>query len=262
MSTSTARVQPGTPQGGQFAAQSHPDSGVSLDAAPPTTAPQSTPGLGGQITELNQQISDLTDQQQRCVVRALAEKVRQVHPDGARLWLRQRDGDYGRYFTPTHLDDANGDLVSEDFVGWGPGDVAQLAADLEADVGTYVDWDESTEDYYLDVQDGLGMDVSPRLRPDEAAEIRDGQINYLVSKAEYLQLPQDALDEAVIDTHSRTASGQVNSADAEFSDAHDEAERKASEVNNAGPRAQVAYLIDSWGAEDLDKHLTELGRDA
>ncbi len=259
MSTSTARVQPGTPAGGQFAAQAHPEPGVSLDAGGP--AQQLTPGLTDQITELNRQISDLTDQQQRCVVRAISEKVRQDYPDGARLWLRQRDGDYGRYFSASHLDDANGDLVTENFDGWAPGDVAPLTADLEADVGLCVDWDESTEDYFLDVQDGLDMDVSPRLRPDEAAQIREGQINYLTSKAEYLQLPEDALDEAVLDTHSRTASGQVNNAEAEFSDAHDDAERKASEVNNGGPRAQVAYLIDSWGAEELDKHLTELGRE-
>ncbi len=259
MSTSTARVSPGTPQGGQFAAQTHPDSGVSLDAG--ERAQQMTPGLTDQITELNRQINDLTDQQQRCVVRAISEKVRQDHPDGARLWLRQREGDYGRYFTPLSLDDANGDLVCEDFAGWAPGDVAPLTEFLEADVGLCVDWDEGTEDYFLDVQDGLDMDVSPRVRPDEAAQIREGQINYLADKAEYLQLPEDALDEAVIDTHSDTASGQVNSSGAEFSEAHDEAERQASEVNNAGPRAQVAYLIDSWGAEDLDKHLTGLGRE-
>jgi len=70
------------------------------------------------------------------------------------------------------------------------------------------------------------------------------------------------LDEAVLDTYGDSASGQVNSSGAGFSDAHDEAERQASEVNNGGPRAQVAYLVDSWGAEDLDKHLTGLGRDA
>jgi len=260
MSTSTARVSPGTPAGGQFAAQTHPDSGVSLDPAPP--AQQLTPGLTDQIAELNQQISDLTDQQQRCVVRALAEKVRQDYPNGARLWLRQRDGDYGRYFSASHLDDANGDPLTENFAGWGPNDVTGLAATLEADVGLCVDWDEGTEDYFLDVQDGLDMDVSPRVRPDEAAQIREGQINYLADKAEYLQLPEDALDEAVLDTYGDSASGQVNSSGAGFSDAHDEAERQASEVNNGGPRAQVAYLVDSWGAEDLDKHLTGLGRDA
>ncbi len=260
MSASTARVSPGTPAGGQFAAQAHADGGVSLDTDPP--AQQLTPGLTDQIAELTRQISDLTDQQQRCVVRSIAEKVRQDHPDGARLWLRQRDGDYGRVFSPTHLDDANGNLVSEDFDRkWAPGDVAPLVTNLEADVGLCVDWDEATEDYFLDVQDGLGMDVSPTVRLDEAAQARAGSINYLTDKVEYLQLPQDALDEAVIDTHSQAAAGQVNGAGAEFSDAHDEAERQASEVNNGGPRAQVAYLVDSWGAEDLDKHLTGLGRD-
>jgi len=260
MSTPTARVQPGTPAGGQFAAQAHPEPGVSLDEAPP--AQQMTPGLTDQIAELNKQISDLTNQQQRCVVRAISEKVRQDHPDGARLWLRQQDGDYGRYFTPSHLDDANGDLMDEDFDEWAPGDVAPLTELLEADVGLCVDWDESTDDYFLDVQDGLDMDVSPTVRPDEATQARAGSINYLTDKAEYLQLPEDALDEAVIDTHSRTASGQVNSSNTEFSDAHDEAERKASEVNNGGPRAQVEYLVDSWGAEEVSRHLTQLGRDA
>jgi len=260
MSTPTARVQPGTPTGGQFAAQTHPEPEISLDPAPPDQ--QMTPGLTDQIAELTQQISDLTDQQQRCVVRALAEKVRQDHPDGARLWLRQRDGDYGRYFNASHLDDANGDLLTENFAGWGPNDVTGMAILLEADAGLCVDWDEGTEDYFLDIEESLQMDVSPTIRPDEATQVREGQINYLTSKAEYLHLPEDALDEAVIDTHSRTASGQVNSSGAEFSDAHDEAERQASEVNNGGPRAQVAYLIDSWGAEDLDKHLTGLGREA
>jgi len=221
-----------------------------------------TPGLTDQIAELNKQISDLTDQQQRCAVRAIAEKIRHDHPDGARLWLRQRDGDYGRVFSPTHLEDANGDPVSEDFAGWGPGDVGTLVANLEADVGLCVDWDEGTEDYFLDIEESLQMDVSPRVRPDEAAQAREGSINYLTDKAEYLQLPQDALDEAVIDTHSRVASGQVNSSGADYDDAHDEAESQASEVNNGGLRAQVAYLVDSWGAEDLDKHLTGLGRDA
>jgi len=261
MSASTARVSPGTPAGGQFAAQAHSDGGFSLDTTPPT--PQLTPGLTDQIAELNRQISDLTDQQQRCVVRSIAEKVRQGHPDGARLWLRQRDGDYGRVFSPTHLDDANGDLVSEDFDRkWAPGDVSSLVTNLEADEGKFVDWDEATDDYFLDVEEGLSADVSPTVRPDEATQAREGEINYLTDKAEYLQLPEDALDEAVIDTHSRTASGQVNSSNTEFSDAHDEAERKASEVNNGGPRAQVEYLVDSWGAEEVSRHLTQLGRDA
>ena len=67
-----------------------------------------------------------------------------------------------------------------------------------------------------------------------------GVVDHLTSKAEkYLQLPEDALDEAVLDTYGGTASGQVNSSGAEFSDAHDEAERQASEVNNGAAILEV-----------------------
>jgi len=157
MSTSTARVSPGTPQGGQFSAQAHPDGGLSLDESPPTQ--QLTPDLLDRIAETEQQIGKLTHQQQRCVVRAIAEKVHQDHPDGARLWLSRRDGEYGRSFRPSHLEDANGDVVTEDFGGYGWGDIVGLVATLEADEGKFVDWDESTDDYYVDVQDGLDIDV-------------------------------------------------------------------------------------------------------
>ena len=62
------------------------------------------------------------------------------------------------------------------------------------------------------------------------------------------------LDDLVIDTLSGQASEAVN-AGHDFDGMHDEADAKATEINNRGPEAQVAALLAiGWTPEDEFRH--------
>jgi hypothetical protein len=84
----------------------------------------------------------------------------------------------------------------------------------------------------------------------------DGKIKLFETAAEtwLATIPdfdQDDLDELVIDTLSEEASKAVN-AGAGFEASHGEAEAIASEINNGGPRRQVAALLAlGWKIDDV-----------
>lgn len=59
-----------------------------------------------------------------------------------------------------------------------------------------------------------------------------------------LPVDQDELDELVVDVSNRAASLRVNGHGKDYYDHHAAA---ASEINNRGPEAQVAYLVDQLG---------------
>lgn len=78
---------------------------------------------------------------------------------------------------------------------------------------------------------------------------------FLKTLNEYDQLD---LDELVIDTLSGQASEAVN-AGHDFDAMHDEADAKATEINNRGSEAQVAALLAlGWTPEDIRSRLDDV----
>lgn len=69
---------------------------------------------------------------------------------------------------------------------------------------------------------------------------------------------QDDLDELVTDALSGQASQAVNDG-ANYNEAHDDAEARASDINNRGADAQIAALMAlGWTSDEIGSRLTDM----
>ena len=104
-----------------------------------------------------------------------------------------------------------------------------------------------------------GGQFAPTPRPVAGIALHGQGIDDLLELRLNLKLPDDALDEDVHDLHSEAASQAANDG-ADHAEAHDEASRAASSVNNDGPPAQIAYLVQELGASGTADRLRDLAR--
>jgi hypothetical protein len=163
------RTPEGTPGGGQFASEtgSRPSGSLTAPAAPPITA-----GLAEKLTAANKAFEVAREYDQRLTARLAAEHVTQVWPTATRVTLRQKDGDFGRFYIADDVFDADDVLLGSVESADRDFKMQSAVMGLDAETDRYTDWGyeypdgSSDEEPYLDVTACLKLPLDEPANPE------------------------------------------------------------------------------------------------